>query len=464
MVVVMNMKKTIIKNLSILLSFGLAVKVLGLFNKIILSRALSVVGLAYYTKLLPIATLFMTIASFSLGPIITQAVSKNISKIPYSNRDLIKKGFITATTTASIVSIIHLIFNFIICHYLLRMDILIKPFLYFIPLYYLQSYGGILKGYFHGHNKMDTYAIGQLLEQITRIILVYIFIIPQIKISIINGVVASIITLSIGEIVQNIYMIINILFYTKINNKTNIKANYKEIIKPAINLTTNKLLTSIAMFLEPIIYTYAFLKTGLSSSIADELYAVIHGYALPLILTTNFIAIAIETAILPSITSYNANNEHNKVSETVNKALLICFIAGSIISFIFFNFSEELMYLFYKTTKGALYLKIMAIPSFIAYFEGVFVSLLVATNNEKKLVINTIITNSLHLIILYLLVSTPYFNAMGLVISFSITMCLSTLILFILSIKNTTYKLKYKTLIFYIIMYILFLGLSVFLK
>ena len=337
------MKTTIIKNLSILLSFGLIVKVLGLFNKIILSRALEIEGLSYYTKLLPIASLFMTLASFSLGPIITQTVSKNISKYPYSNRDLIKKGIVTATITASTVSIIHLIFNFVICHYLLKMDILIKPFLFFIPLYYLQSYGGILKGYFHGHNKMETYAIGQLLEQIIRIVLVYILIIPQIKISIINGVVAAIITLSIGEVIQNIYMLISILFFTKINNKTTIKTEYKEILKPAINLTTNKLITSFSMFLEPIIYTFAFLKTGLSTNIADEFYAIIYGYAIPLILTTNFIAIAIETAILPTLSKYHNLNQQDKVNDTVNKSLLICFITGAIISYIYFNFSNELL-------------------------------------------------------------------------------------------------------------------------
>ena len=127
---VSSMKTSIVKNLTILLSFGLVVRLLGLFNRIILSRALTIDGLAYYTKMMPIAALFMTIASF---PVITQIVSKNISQRPYSNRDLIKKGFITATTTSSIVSIAHLILNFIICHYLLRMDILIKPFLLFIP-------------------------------------------------------------------------------------------------------------------------------------------------------------------------------------------------------------------------------------------------------------------------------------------------------------------------------------------
>ena len=217
------MKISIVKNLSVLLSFGLIVKLLGLFNRIILSRALEIDGLAYYTKLMPIAALFMTIASFSLGPVITQTVSKNISKIPYSNRDLIKKSIITATTTASIVSLFHLIFNYIICHYLLKMDILIKPFIFFIPLYYLQSYSAIFKGYFHGHGKMETYAIGQLLEQIVRIVLVYILIIPQMKISIINGVVAAILTLSIGELIQTLYMVICASFFTKLKNKTTIK-------------------------------------------------------------------------------------------------------------------------------------------------------------------------------------------------------------------------------------------------
>lgn len=453
-----NRKTSIIKNLTILLSFGLIVKLLGLFNRIILSRSLTIEGLAYYTKMLPIASLFMTIASFSLGPVITQIVSKNISKKPYSNRDLIKKGFITATTTSSIVSIIHLILNFVICHYLLRMDILIKPFLLFIPLYYLQSYTAIFKGYFHGHGKMETYAIGQLLEQVTRIILVYIFIIPQIKINIINGVVAAIITLSIGEIVQNLYMFINVLFFTKIKGQTKIKTEYQNIVKPAISLTLNKLLSSVAVFLEPIIYTFAFLQTGLSSKIADEFYGIIHGYAIPIILTTNFISIAIESAILPSLTNAYINKDKNKFKQIVDKALLFCFIPGAIISFLYYNFSYEIMFLFYKTTKGAYFIKIMAIPSFIAYFEGVFVSALIATDNEKKLVISTIITNVVHLLTIYILVSIPYFNAMGLVISFCIIMILSTAILYYLCRKKDCYKLSKKYFILFTIIYLILMS------
>lgn len=454
------MKNTIIKNLSILISFGLMVKILGLFNKIILSRTLGIEGLTLYTKLIPIAGLFMTLASFSLGPVITQIVSKNISKKPYSNRDLIKKGFITATTTASIVSIFHLVLNFVICHYLLRMDILIKPFIFFIPLYYLQSYTSIFKGYFHGHNKMDVYALGQLIEQIIRIILLYIFVKPALEKSIIDGVIAAILTLSISELIQNMYLLIRVFMFTKVKNKTTIKTDFKEIIKPSLSLTSNKLFSSVTSFLEPIIYTYAFLKTGLSTEIADELYAIIYGYSIPIILTTNFITIAIETAILPTLTKHHIENNQKELNNIVKKALLLSFIPAAIISFIYFNFSYEIMQIFYQTDKGAYYIKLMAIPSFFAYFEGVFVSLLIATKNEKKLVKNTIITNVLHLILIYIFVSIPKINAMGIVISFSILMIISPLILYRFSIKNTPFSLKKRYMVLFLLLYVLVMSLS----
>lgn len=457
-------KTTLTKNLTILLSFGLCVKLLGLYNKVILTRTLEIEGLTYYTKLLPIATLFMSIASFSLSSVITQTVSKNITKIPYSNKDLIIKGFITANTTSLIVSAIHLALNYLICHYLLRMDELIKPFIFFIPLYFLTSYTAVFKGYFHGHDKMDIYALGQLLEQIIRIILVFILIKPQIEKSLINGVVATILSLSIAELFQNIYLFIRALFFTKITNKRTIKTPYSEIIKPAIQLTSNKLISSFTGFLEPIIFTQAFLLTGLSSKIADELYATIYGYSIPIIMTTSFITIAIETAILPSLTQAFNTKDNQKIDTLINKALLFSFFPAAIFSFVYFNFSIELTMLFYNTTKGAYYIKIMAIPSFIAYFEGVFVSLLIATKNEKKLVKITILTNIIHLILTFILVSIPAINALGIVISISLLSSITPLVLCYLANKNTTLNLKVSKLIIAIISYILFMSLSIFLN
>ena len=241
---------------------------------------------------------------------------------------------------------------------------------------------------------------------------------------------------------------------------TNIETEYKEIIKPSLNLTLNKLFGSVTAFLEPIIFTYAFLKTGLSTVIADELYAVIYGYSIPIILTTNFISIAIETAILPTLTKLHIENNKKELNNIVKKALLLSFIPAVIISFIYFNFSYEIMEFFYKTTKGAYYIKLMAIPSFFAYFEGVFISLLIATKNEKTLVKNTIFTNILHLLLIYIFVSIPKINALGIIYSFSIVMILSPIVLYCFSVKNTPFSLKKRNLVLFLVIYALFMSLT----
>lgn len=454
MILVSYLKSKIFKNLSILLSFGLIVKVLGLFHRIILTRKLSLEGLSLYAKMMPISTLFCVLASFSLGPTITQMVAKNITKRPYSNRDLMIKGFKLATITASIVSIIHLLTNHLITHYLLQTDELFKPFIFFIPLYYLQSYTGVFKGYFHGHNKMDTYAIGQLIEQVIRIILIYLLITPALNQSLASGIIATVISLSIGELCQNIYLLICLLKMTKIKNKTNIKADNKAIISTSFNLTSSRLTNALCNFFEPIIFTYAFLKTGMDKSIADELYGIIYGYALPLIFITSFVTAAIETAILPELVTNHKKNDSKAFHSVLNKALCLSFIPAIATTTIFYFYSKEMLELFYHTTDGSYYIKLLAIPSFLSYFDGVFIAALMAANQEKKLAKINILTNLIYLFSIFILVQIPAINVMGIIISLIIYMTISPLIYFKLCQKEIHYRLP-KIAYLFIISYVI---------
>ena len=453
-----SIKTRIFKNLSILLSVGLIVKVLGLFHRILMSRSLNVEGLSLYAKMMPIATFFGVLASFSLGSSITQFVAKNLVKKPYSNRDLMAKGFKIATISASIVSIIHLLTNYLITHYLLQTDILFKPFIYFIPLYYLQSYTGVFKGYFHGHNKMDTYAIGQLIEQIVRIILIYVFITPMLKISLEAGIKATVISLSIGELCQNIFLFCSLFKFTKIFGKKTIKADTKALIKTSFDITNNRIANALCKFLEPIVFTFAFQKTGMDKMIADELYGIIYGYVIPLIFITSFITTAIETAILPELITHYKKKETKEFNSVMNKTLFFSFIPAVITTITFYFFSEEMLQLFYHTKSGATYLKMLAITSFLTYFDGVFIAAIMASDNEKKLVKVTILTNIIYLSLIFFLVSIPKINIMGIIYSLSIFMSINPIIMYLIAKKYINYHLPKKSILylgFYILSIIL---------
>ncbi len=437
--------KSILYNLSILVTAGLLVKLLGMLNKIIITRILGVDGVSMYSLMMPTVMLLLGICSFSLSTSIQNIVSTNISKKSYSNRDLIKKCFIISTLLCCIISLITLIFNYSICHYLLKMDELQIPFLCFIPMYFFSSWGGVLKGYYHGHNKLNIYAFAQTLEQIIRILFSLFLIIYQEHFSLQTCLILIVLSMSVGEIFQFGFLFIYTIFFTKIKNETNIIYKYSDFMKTSTTLTISRLITSIAFFLEPIIFTYAFTLTGMSSTIANRYFGILHGYVIPLVITGSFITGAINQAILPSLTSNKTNIE--KTKDIISKSLFLSLIPGVLFFFLTFFYSNEVLTFVYGTNIGSIYLKLLGISAFISYFDGVFYAVLLAHNQEKKMLLHNIISSFIKLLLMFTFVQIPLLNAIGLPLSYAIVSVIGSIYGYYKLIKITNYKIKVKSLL-----------------
>lgn len=457
------MKKTsILYNLSVLLSFGLIVRVLGMVNKIIVNRVLGIEGVTLLSMMMPTVSLLLGIASYSLSTSVLNNVSKNLAKKPYSNRDLIKKSFIFATLLCTIVSLITLIFNYYICHYLLKLDQLQIPLTMFIPMYFFASYGGILKGYYHAHNKMKVYAIAQTIEQVVRIIysLTLLLIVDYFDVN--QLLILVVLSLGVGEASQFFFLLIYSAFYTKLKNKVTITAKYADFVITSTTLTINRLIGSIGYFLEPIVFTFAFSITGLSSDLATTYFGVFYGYVLPLIATCGFITQAISQSILPIL--YKEKNNHNLIIQTISKSMFLSFIPGLILCYCFYFYSYEALDLIYSQTMGTTYLKMMAIPTLIAFFDGVFTAIIIAYQKEGKMLFITISTSILKLLTMFILVQNPKYNATGLVIASIIASIINTIIGFIITYKSTKYLPKLKSIILSLVLFVFSMMIGTFYK
>ncbi len=440
------MKKTsILYNLSILVSAGIFVKLLGMVNKIIITRILGVDGISMFALMMPTVMLFLGICSFSLSTSIQNIVSQNIVKKTYSNRDLMIKCFTLSTLLCCIISLITLIFNYYICHYLLRIDSLQKPFLYFIPMYFFASWGGVLKGYYHGHNKLNIYALAQGVEQVVRILFSVIIIIFSNKLTTEQCLILIVLSLGIGELFQFSFLAIYSLFFTKIKNETTIKYNYSDFIKTSMTLTFNRLISSIAFFFEPIVFSYAFTLTGLSSDIANRYFGILHGYVIPIVLTASFVSISIQQAILPTLSSFK--NDFEKTNKIISKSMFLSFIPGALLCYLLFFYSNEILLLVYGQDIGARYLQLMAISSFVSYFDGVFGAILIVYSYEKKLLIFNICSSILKLFLIFVFVQMPSLNAIGLPLSYSIVSIISSIYCISKVIQITGYKINIKSIL-----------------
>ncbi len=453
------MKKTnLLFNLSILISAGAFVKILGMLNKIIITRILGVDGVSMYALMMPTVMLLLGICSFSLSTSIQNIVSTNINKQTYSNRDLIIKSFILSTLLCTIISLITLIFNYTICHYLLKMDELQNAFLYFIPMYYFASYGGVLKGYYHGHNKLNIYASAQAFEQIVRILLSLLLLLFADNLSLETCLIIVVLSMGIGEFFQFMFLVVYTLFFTKLNNKTNITYKYNDFVSMSFTLTLNRLISSIGAFLEPIVFTYAFTLTGLSSSIATKQFGILHGYVIPLIITGSFISGSLQQTILPTLTM-NKDNK-NKVNNLISKSMFLSFVPAILLFFLLFFYNTEVLNIVYGNDIGSEYLMLMSLSAFISYFDGIFSSILIVYKREKKMLLFNISISFIKLLLIFTFVQIPLLNTFGLPISYSIISIISSIYGYIQLSKITNYKIKIKSFLLVILSFIFILLLG----
>ena len=107
---------------------------------------------------------------------------------------------------------------------------------------------------------MFPYMLSNFLEQVTRLILIGIFIPKIIKISLIHAICFIILVNAIGEVISQIVMIYyfpkkSISFKKEYISKTAIK----KVMDISIPSTSSKIVGSFSYFLEPIILTNVFL-------------------------------------------------------------------------------------------------------------------------------------------------------------------------------------------------------------
>ena len=398
------MKEKFIKKALILVLGGFITKILSMVIRIITTRVIGVDGLGLYMMVLPTFNLFITIATLSLPT----AISKLVAEGTRNNKKLVL-GFLPIAIIFNIFLIILIILlSPFIANNLLHNEILYYPIMSIgITLPFITT-SSIIKGYFFGKEKMFPNVVSNMIEQITRIISI-IFIIPYLlKINISYAVSGLVFINCLSESLGIVTLLLFMPNKTKIN-KNDIKPdlnNIKDIFSISIPTTTSRLISSIGLFLEPIIITFVFLKLGYQTSYITKEYGIISGYVLPMVMMPNFLSGAISSALLPVISKSYANK---KYKETKRKLILACklsLLIGIICTIILFIFPEECLKLLFNTTLGANYLQITSIIFLISYILNPLSSCMQAMDKSKQLmkinIIGVIIKTSLLFILTYL--------------------------------------------------------------
>lgn len=427
------MKEKFIKSTIYLILGGFITKILGLFIKIIMTRTIGIEGVSLYMLILPTFSLAMTITQMSL-PI---SISKLVAEDKYNNKNILFSTLPISIMINVIVIGILIISSKFISINLLHDERCIYPIIAISLTLPFISMSGIIRSYFFGKQQMLPHVISNIIEQISRIILILIIIPKLIKSGVINAVCGLILVNIISETIS--FLILFFFLPNKLSlTKEDIipsKQYIKDILDISLPNTSGRIITSIFYFFEPIILTFILTKVGYSQEFISTEYGILEGYVLPLITLPNFFSIAISNSLLPTISNYYSKNNIKAIKKKLKQATIISGLIGLIVIIALGIFPNFFLKLVYNTNYGKDYL-LFLLPAFIFYYiQPPLVAILQGINKSKELVANEI--NGIMLKTLSILIIS-YFKVgiYGLVIGIIINTTITTILHF-LTIKKS---------------------------
>lgn len=366
----------IMKGTLILTIAGLLSRFLGFYNRIYLSNLIGAKELGIYQLIFPIYMVCFSICCSG----IQVALSKMVSALWIQNRHksmkkLMRVSLLFCLGLSFILSAIMYIFAPQICTYLikeprcvscLRIATLSLPFV---------TMKSCLHGYSIGLKKSSISAISQLLEQIARVVGIYLLSVLVFTNSA-SAILASY-GMVIGEFVSFLYTINQyVIHQTKLskstvhsisktqNNKithSNIKnfpkqnlnsqkepkplsssALLKSLLRDSIPLTANRLSLSLLQSMEAILMPTMLRLFYKDSSLSLELYGILTGMALPFLFFPATLTNSLSIMLLPTISAAKTKGHQKTISHTTSRSIHFCVCIGIMSSFLFLLYGKDL--------------------------------------------------------------------------------------------------------------------------
>ncbi len=406
-----------LKSTFILIISGFLTKILGFLIRIIYSRIIGEVGVALYSIATPTYSLLLTISSLAIPTAISKLIAENMAKGNRSIKILTTSAAIILTINFSLIIIMLLTSKFIANNLLQEprsYPILIAMALT-LPFVSISS---VFKGYFYGKQNMVPHATSNVLEQIVRIIIIYLVLPKLMNINVLCAVVGLVLLTIISEVSSIIVFLFFLPAKIKLT-KADLKPNFtttKNILDISLPTVSSRIIGNIGYFFEPIILTNLLLLSGYSNSYILTEYGAYNAYSLSLLTMPSFFIAAVSMSIIPEIAKFYTQKNFKMVKRRIKQGLLFALLIGIFFSFLIFVFRDQLLFTLYKTTKGSNYIKILAPIFVLFYLEGVIISSLQALN-KAKITMNISLFGVLIKLIILALFSLFHIGIYSLVIS-----------------------------------------------
>lgn len=432
-------KRTLVKNTLILTSAGLITKALGFVYRIYMANKIGALGMGLYGLIVPIYVLCWSISCSGFTTTISREVAMYSAKGDIKNqRKVLKIGTIMSVAIGIALSLILYIFASFIAKKFYNEPGLMLPIKVLSLAIPFMAGGSCIRGYFFGTQSSVVPAISQLLEQSTRMVVVFLFANVLVPLGQMYAVTLCILGIVVSEIVSFIFVYV---CYKKTKSKTRYIKNSNissrqiatTIILMALPLTLNRVSGSILSTLENILIPIKLQEFGLTNVEAIESFGKITGMAIPIIYFPSALLTSISISLVPAISESISVGNKNSIDYLIRKTILFTIIIGSLSASVFTCFSMELGMVIFKQDLSS-YLFIFGLMCPLLYMQIIMGGILNGLSEQLFIFKNSLISSLTVIFFIYFFMPKIGMNA------FLIGLFVSTVITSWLAIRKISQK------------------------
>lgn len=383
-------------NAAILSITGFLVKGIGFLYRIFIANTIGTEGLGLYQLIFPIYSLLILVLSAG----ISVAVSRFVAEETSSGR--IRSGMKIASIAAGVVLMAGIVVSLIL---ILNVDTMLLAFardlrartslLWMLCLIPPIAAASAYKGYFYGKEQVIPNAVGQVAEQLSKLIFVLIMHPHFLNKGIESMCLLATLGLMVGECV-NVFCVFCAFQYEKVRNRgkqeggVNTRTLAKKLVRTALPISANRLVLSVLGTAESLMIPQRLVLFGLTFQESLKVLGRLNGMAAPLVFFPSMLPMALATALVPAIAGAVSSGRYTAANRQISQSIRLTLIMGLVFTSFFAICSHEIAEFIFpgKDVGGILHL--LSYTGVFLYLQQTMLGILNGLARESAILINTL--------------------------------------------------------------------------
>ncbi|MBS4537222.1 polysaccharide biosynthesis protein [Clostridium sp. D2Q-11] len=433
----------------ILATVNFLVRMMGFGYKIILSKLIGPSGIGLFQLVMPVLMLFITITTAGIPIAVTKLVAKEEAKKNYSGSFRILKIALYITTVISLfLSIILFLSAKYISQNILKNNDILYSLYFLVPAIGIISISSVIRGYFYGLKKMAISGIAQVIEQISRILFVLLYLYFSYPVDSRWGAFIAVLGITLGEVFGLLWLLFNYGIFKlkrkKIKTISNLSYSHitSNLLFIAVPITISRLINVILQLANAVLIPQRLMIAGYTNSEAVEIFGRVVGMTMPLIFLPFIVTSALVINIIPNISEQIHNHKIKEIEEDTSLCIRITLLLAIPITAIYIAYSVPLGNFIYNDPLVGKYIGILGYSTVFLSLHHTLSGVLHGLGKQIPATINYITGMAFQLLATYFLIANPKYGIYGFFIGFLTSSIIICTLDFIVVRHHIKFKLK----------------------